>query len=62
MKKYRVEFEFKVADVDASDRRWHKDYLDNNGAGFTFEQAELVACDLRAGNVCYHRNVNVVEM
>lgn len=60
--KYRVEFEFMVADVEVSDGKWHKDYLDNNGAGFTLDEAEVVACDLRASSVCYNRNVDVVEM
>ena len=62
MKKYRVEFEFMVSEADITDGKWHKDYLDNNGEGFTFDEAERVACDLRGTSVCYIKWAEVVEM
>lgn len=62
MAKYRVEFEFKVVDYEVSDGKWHKDFLDNNGKGFTFEDAEKLAGDLRYNEFVHHRNVDVVEI
>ena len=62
MEKYRVEFEFMITDPDVTDGKWHKDYLDNNGEGYTFEDAESVACSLRTDTVCCKRWVEVVEM
>ena len=52
----------KSALADVSDGKWHKDFLDNNGAGFTFEDAEYVACELRASTIAYVKWAEVVEM
>lgn len=60
--KYRIEFEFMNTDVETTDGKWHKDFLDNNGAGFTFEDAEYVACELRASTISYVKWAEVVEM
>lgn len=60
--RYKVTFEFMVADAEVSDGKWHSDFLDNNGEGMTFEDAERTACELRAQSVTYTRNVDVVEM
>lgn len=62
MKKYKVVFEFMYADADVSDGKWHKDYLDNNGAGFTFEEAEDVASEIRASTIADVKWAEVVEM
>ncbi len=62
MKKYKVNYEFMYADADISDGKWHEDYLDNNGAGFTFEEAEDVACKLRASTIADVKWAEVVEM
>jgi hypothetical protein len=60
--KYKVVFEFKIMDTSISDGQYHEDYLDNNGEGFTFEEAENVAIHLRMDDVAYYRYVEVVEM
>ena len=60
--RYQVNFEFTILDSEISDGKWHKDYVNNNGAGFTFEEAEDVACQLRVSNLMPHRNVEVIEM
>lgn len=62
MKKYKVNYEFKIADVDICDGKWHKDCLDNNGAGYTFEEAENAACNLRANAIINTKWAEVVEM
>ena len=62
MKKYQVRYEFRYADVDVSDGKYHVDYLDNNGTGFTFEEAEHVASELRASTIADVRWAEVVEM
>ena len=61
MKRYQVRFEFRYADADISDGKYHVDYLDNNGEGFTFEEAERVACELRASNIQDTRWAEVIE-
>ena len=61
-KKYKVEFEFMYVDADVSDGKWHKDTLDNNGAGFTLEDAERVACELRASTIQDTKWAEVVEI
>lgn len=62
MKKYRVEFEFMYAEPDISDGKRHMDYLDNKGEGFNFEEAERIACEVRASNVLDVKWAEVVEM
>lgn len=62
MKKYKVQFEFRCADLEVSDGKWHKDYLDNNGVGYTFEEAEDVACKLRASIIQDTKWAEVIEM
>lgn len=62
MKKYRVEFEFMYAEPDISDGKCHMDYLDNKGEGFTFEEAERIACEVRASNILDVKWAEVVEM
>lgn len=59
---YRVEFEFMLNDIEITDHKWHKDFLDNNGDGFTFEEAERLACELRYDEFFRTRNIDVVEM
>ena len=60
--RYAVIFEFTILDPEISDGKWHKDYLNNDEKGFTFEEAESVAGDLRISSVSYNRNVEVVEL
>lgn len=60
--RYQVNFEFTILDPEISDGKWHKDYLNNNGEGFTFEEAEDIACQLRSSDLMPHRNVEVIEM
>lgn len=60
--KYRVNFEFMYIEPEISDGKWHQDFLDNNGDGFTFEDAERAAGLLRVSNVCRVHWAEVVEM
>ena len=60
--KYRVDYEFMILDPDITDGKWHQDFLDNNGAGFTFEEAEHCACELRASQYIDCRWAEVTEM
>lgn len=62
MKRYRVEFEFMCTDLEVSDGKWHKDCLDNNGAGYAFEDAERIACELRASTIQDTKWAEVVEI
>lgn len=47
---------------DITDGKWHQDFLDNNGDGFTFAEAEEVAGHLRASTICRVHWAEVVEM
>lgn len=60
--KHKVVFDFKVADYEVSDGKWHRDFLDNNGAGFTFSDAERVAGELRSNTFAYCRNIEIVKI
>lgn len=60
--KFRVEFEFKNNDLEVSDGKFHKDYLDNNGAGFSYEDACDVARELHLTSVTDNRNIKIVEI
>ena len=62
MEKYRVVFEFMLDDIEISDEAYHKDFLDNNGKGFDFSEAESIACDLRMNEFCDIRNVDIEIM
>ena len=62
MKRYKVEYEFKYADADISDGKYHIDYLDNNGCGFTFDEAEHIASELRASVIQDTKWVEIQEM
>jgi len=62
MKRYRVEFEFMYRDPEISDGKYHIDYLDNNGEGFTLQEAEDVAKFVRASEILYIKWAEVVEM
>ena len=62
MARYRVDFEFMIADADISDGKWHRDFLDANGEGFTFEEAERIAGELRASSLHYTKWAEVVKM
>ena len=62
MTKYKVNFEFMMKDSAITDNVFHKDYLDNNGDGFTLEEAENVAFDLRINSLCYFRYINIERM
>lgn len=60
--KYRIEFEFMNTDVETTDGLWHKDFLDNNGAGFNYEDACDIAMELHYNTAYKHRNIMIVEM
>ena len=53
MKRYKVEFEFRNGRGE-----WVKDYLNNNGEGFTHEDAVYIAKDFQERG---HINVQVKE-
>lgn len=55
--KYEVRFQFKN-----SLGEWKDDYLNNNGKGFTMEEAEAVALDLVNTSVVITRNVHIVKL
>lgn len=59
---YKVKFEFRLLDTEISDGRWHEAEMNNNGQGYTFDEAESIACDLRSDVICDNRNVEVEEM
>ena len=59
--KYRVWFNFCNLGND-SDFAWHRDFLDNNGKGFTAEEARNVAKDLQESRVAKVKNVMFEEM
>lgn len=46
MKTYKIWFTFLNTGRD-TDAVWHRDFLDNNGKGFTAEQAKWFADDLK---------------
>ena len=59
---YKVTFDFRINDFD-SDGKWHNDYLDNNGEGFTYEEAEDLAQHLRGMSFPYQNdNVKIEEV
>ena len=60
--KFRVKFEFKNNDLEVSDGKFHNDYLDNNGAGFSYEDACDVARELHYNSAATNRNIRIVEM
>lgn len=60
--KFRVEFEFRNNDLEVSDGKFHNDYLDNNGAGFSYEDACDVARELHYNSAATNRNIKIVEM
>lgn len=60
--KYRVEYEFMNTDMETTDGMYHETYLDNNGEGFTLQDAEDVAFELIQSDVGYCRNIHIVEM
>ena len=62
MERYRVDYEFRYCDLDVSDGKFHKDFLDNNGVGFSFEDAERVACELRASTVADVKWAEIVKI
>ena len=62
MKKYRIEFEFMYKGLEVSDGKNHKDIIDNNGEGFTLEEANALAARLYESEIQYTRWVKVVEM
>lgn len=54
--KYKVVFEFKWFGAD-SDGLWHCDSVDNNGKGFTKEEAERIAQEINGRE--WNRNAKV---
>lgn len=44
---YKVNFEFMHEGRD-TDFKYHKDFLNNNGAGFTYEEASQLAGELKS--------------
>lgn len=61
MKRYKVEFEAMWLGSD-SDGKFHKDFLDNNGSGFDFEEASDVAMELHYDTAARIKNIKIVEM
>ena len=59
--RYRVWFNFCNLGND-SDFAWHRDFLDNNGKGFTAEEARNVAKYLQVSRVAKVKNVMFEEM
>lgn len=62
MNKYKVEFEFMNMDAEITDGLWHKDYLDNDGDGFDFEDASDIAMEMHYNTAYRHKNIKIVEM
>ena len=56
MKKYKVVFEF-LNELG----KWIEDYLSNNEAGFTKEEAENILIQLKYDEVCIKRNLRIEE-
>ena len=62
MTRYKITFEYIVNDLD-SDGKWYKDCLDNDGEGFTYDQASDEAFRLRSMSFPnQNRNIKIVEM
>ena len=59
MRRYKIVFE-----VLAPNGWWHDDEITNNGKGFSYENAEHIANQLRTSsdNGIQHDNVRVVEI
>ena len=61
MKRYRVWFtSYRL--VGEKDYMWHSDYLDNNGAGFTADEARRRAEELKASELTRVRSIRFEEM
>jgi len=60
--KYKIEYDFMNTDMLTTDGKFHHTYLDNNGQGFTIEEAEELAYELIRSNAGYNRNIEIVEM
>ena len=62
MAKYRVEFDSRYNDPEVTDGQFHRDYLDNNGFGFTYDEAVQVKHDLALSSVATNKNFNIVKV
>ena len=62
MLKYRVDYEFKLLDPMVSDGRYHVTYLDNNGDGFSYEDAKNVSRQLKQSSIQRTAWTKIVEM
>lgn len=58
---YKVEFESMWRGTD-SDGKYHKDFLDNNGKGFKYDDAKMLARELKLSDCAYNRNIEIVAM
>ena len=57
IKKYKIVFE-----ILCGDRDWKETFLDNNGSGFTYKEAEDILYQLRTDNVCIKRDLRIENM
>lgn len=57
MKKYKIVFE-----LLCSDRQWKETFLDNNGSGFTYKEAEDTLYQLKSDHVCIKRDLRIENM
>ena len=62
MARYKVNFIYMISNPEISDGNWHSDFLDNNGAGFTLEEAHEVAAMIRQNEYARTKKVDVQEM
>lgn len=60
-KRYRIEFESMWRGSD-SDGKYHRDFIDDNGKGFKYEDAKRLAIELQLSECTYNRNINIVEI
>ena len=57
IEKYKIAFE-----ILCGDRDWKETFLDNNGDGFTYNEAEDILYQLRTDNVCIKRDLRIENM
>lgn len=59
--KYRVWFSFCNLGFN-TDFRWHRDFLDNNGKGFTAEEARNIVKDLKESRIAKIKDIMFEEI
>ena len=57
IEKYKIAFE-----ILCGDRDWKETFLDNNGDGFTYKEAENILYQLKLDNVCIKRDLRIESM